>query len=115
MNKFEEDYLIHKWEDEWNNKISFINKKIILIDKENFRSYLVFCKNINNIVILKKSKKYKKLISQFKNLFPEINFNTSKELPFKFIHFFKDIPDNEIIIGIHNNKLICGGFGVYEI
>lgn len=111
----EEKYLIDKWEIEWNNKILFMNKKIIIIDKENNRSYLVYCKNINDITILKKSKKYKKIISQFKNLFPEINFNTSKEYPFKFIHFFEDIPKNEIIIGINNNKLICGGFGVYEI
>lgn len=52
-----EKYLINKWEAEWNNKISFINKKIIIIDKEKCRSYIVYCKNINDIIILKKNQK----------------------------------------------------------
>ena len=111
----EEKYIVNKWYNEWKSPLMMAGKKLIIIDKDNNRSYLIYSNGNGNISILKKSKKYKKLISQFKNLFPEINFNTSKQFPFKFVHFFKNIPDNEIIIGVDDNKIIGGGFGIYEI
>ena len=115
MNNIEK-YLVKKFNEIYKNTISFKNKKIIIIDKNKNKCYLIRCNNDNNITILKESKKYKNIVKQFQNLFPEINFKTTKNSPFKFIHLFKEDIDNEIIIGTENNNIITwGGFGIYEI
>ena len=88
------------------------NKKIILIDKLNFKSYLILCEN-EKFKILRKSKKYKKTINQLKNLFPEHNLNISSN-NFTFIRLLNE-PLNEIVVGIKNNQVIGGGSGIYEI
>ena len=66
----EEQYLLNRWQQEWKCDLSMTNKNIIFIDKSNNKSYLILCKGKNLINILKKSKKHKNIISQFKDLFP---------------------------------------------
>lgn len=111
LNKIEEE-LLNRWILEWNEKPKFNNKKIILIDKLNFISYLILCKN-EKFKILRKSKKYKKVINQLKNLFPEHNLNVSSN-NFTFVRLL-DEPLNEIVVGVKNNQVIGGGSGIYEI
>lgn len=111
----EEQYIADKWYNEWHSPIMMIGKRIIVIDKNNNRSYLIYSNGNGNISILKKSKKCKNILSQIKNLFPEIDFSITKKHPFKFIHLFEDNPDNEIVFSIKHNTIIGGGFGIYEI
>ena len=111
----EEQYIVDKWYNEWHSQLMMIGKKIIIIDKDNNKSYLIYSNGNGNISILKKSRKCKNILSQFKNLFPEIDFSTTKKCPFKFIHLFKDNPNNEIIFSVKHNIIIGGGFGIYEI
>ena len=111
LNKIE-DELLNRWVLEWNEKPKFNNKKIILIDKINFISYLVLCKN-ERFQVLKKSKKYKRVINQLKNLFPDHNISVMTN-DFTFVRLLNE-PLNEIIIGIKNKQIIGGGSGIYEI
>lgn len=111
----EELYLLNKFEESLNSKIILTDVKIILIDKNSFRSYIVYC-NDGKFKLLKKSKKYKHLINQFKSLFPNIDFSIPNKIGFKFIRLFENEFKNEIIIGIQNNQVIIGGgHGIYEI
>ena len=111
----EEQYLLNRWQQEWKCDLSMTNKNIIFIDKSNNKSYLILCKGKNLINILKKSKKHKNIISQFKDLFPEKDFSLDNSCSFKFIHLFENNIENEIIFGIKNNQISLGGFGIYEI
>lgn len=111
----EEQTLVDRWHQEWKCDLSLINKKIIFIDKSSHKSYLIFCNKKNLIKILKKSKKHKNIISQFKDLFPEKDFSLDNSCSFKFIHLFENNIENEIIFGIKNNQISLGGFGIYEI
>lgn len=111
----EEQILVDRWHQEWKCDLSMINKKIIFIDKLSNRSYLIYCNGKNLIKILKKSKKHKNVISQFKDLFPTKNFSLNKNCSFKFIHLFKHDLNNEIIFGIKDDQISFGGFGIYEI
>lgn len=111
----EEKYIVDKWYTEWHGPIMMEGKKLIIIDKNNNRSYLIYSNGNGNISILKKSRKCKILISQFKSLFSDIDFSTTRKSPFKFIHLFEHDANNEIVFSVKHNTIIGGGFGIYEI
>ena len=112
----EEQYLLNRWQQEWKCDLSMTNKNIIFIDKSNNKSYLNRYYSAQKLInILKKSKKHKNIISQFKDLFPEKDFSLDNSCSFKFIHLFENNIENEIIFGIKNNQISLGGFGIYEI